>query len=80
MLYAIVIEKGKKNYGAYAPDVPGCVATGKTVAEVIQSMREALEFHFQGMAEDGQPIPDPLTRCDYVEVSLPVIERKRKAS
>lgn len=69
--FAVIIESGENNYGAYAPDVPGCVATGRTVAETIDSMREALEFHFEGMREDGDPIPQSTTLCEYVEVEIP---------
>jgi predicted RNase H-like HicB family nuclease len=79
-----VREKAAKNYSAYAPDVPGCIATGRTVAETVASMREALAFHFEGMIEDGQQIPDPTSLCEYVEVELPQQEtangRRRKAS
>ena len=71
MRYAIVIEKTAKNYSAYAPDVPGCVATGRTVAQTLQAMREALEFHFEGLIEDGLPVPDPVTVVDAVDVSIP---------
>ncbi len=69
MRYAIVIEKAENNYAAYVPDLPGCVATGKTVAETDQQIREAIEFHLRGMREDGLPIPEPVSQVDYVEVS-----------
>ncbi len=68
MRYAIVIEKGKSNFGAYVPDVPGCVAVGDTLDETIREMREALEFHFEGMREDGLAIPEATSRVAYVEV------------
>lgn len=68
MRYAIVIEKGPNNYSAYAPDVPGCVATGQTVEEIKRNMAEALALHFEGMQEDGDPVPEPASLCDYVEV------------
>jgi predicted RNase H-like HicB family nuclease len=71
MRYAVVIEKSARNYSAYLPDVPGCVATGKTVAQTISNLQQALEMHFAGMQEDGEPIPDPVTLCDYVDVELP---------
>lgn len=71
MRYAIVIEKSPRNYSAYVPDVPGCVTTGKTVAETLRNMREALEFHLEGLAEDRRPIPDPSSVVDYVEVRMP---------
>ncbi len=71
MRYAVVLEKAKRNYSAYVPDLPGCVATGKTVQEVLSSIREAIEFHIEGLVEDGAPIPDPGTLVDYVEVHIP---------
>lgn len=55
--YLVVIEKGEANYSAFSPDVPGCVATGKSVESTINEMRKALEFHLEGMAESGEPIP-----------------------
>ena len=69
MRYAIVIEKAEGNYSAYVPDLPGCVATGSTVAEVEAEIREAIEFHLDGMREDGLAIPAPSSRVDYVEVA-----------
>jgi predicted RNase H-like HicB family nuclease len=70
--YAIVIEKvPNSNYGAYAPDVNGCVATGDSIEEVTRLMKEGLEFHFAGTLEDGLPIPEPTTEVAYVEVEVP---------
>ncbi len=69
MRYAIVIEKADNNFAAYAPDLPGCVATGKTVDETEQQIREAIEFHIRGMREVGLPIPDPSSQVDYVEIA-----------
>lgn len=69
MRYAIVIERAEGNYSAYVPDLPGCVATGDTVAEVEASMREAIAFHLGGMREDGVPIPPPVSLVAYVEVA-----------
>ncbi len=69
MRYAIVIEKGEGNYGAYVPDLPGCVATGDTVEEVEREIQEAIEFHLEGMREDGLPIPEPSSRVEYVDVA-----------
>ena len=57
--YAIVIEHGENNLSAYVPDLPGCVATGRTVEEIERTMKEAIEFHLEGMREDGLPIPKP---------------------
>jgi predicted RNase H-like HicB family nuclease len=59
MQYAMIIEKGERNYSAYFHDLPGCIATGKTLDEVKQRMREAPELHLRGMREDGLPIPEP---------------------
>ncbi len=55
--FLIVIEKGKNSYGAYSPDIPGCVAVGKTKEEVEQKMYEAITFHIEGLLEDGLPLP-----------------------
>src|SRR5262249_23120746 len=71
MKYAVVVEKAGNNWSAYAPDVPGCIATGKTAAETLERMAEALALHFEGLREDGTAIPDPITQVDYVHVSLP---------
>jgi len=69
MRYAIVIEKADNNYSAYVPDLPGCIAAGDTIAEVQQLIREAIEFHLDGMREDGVPIPPPSSQVDYIEVA-----------
>ncbi|MGH8244658.1 MAG: type II toxin-antitoxin system HicB family antitoxin [Steroidobacteraceae bacterium] len=69
MRYAIVIENAGSNFSAYVPDLPGCVAVGETLAEVERSIREAIEFHLEGMREDGSPIPPPSSKVDYVEVA-----------
>ena len=69
MRYAVVIEKAEGNYSAYVPDLPGCVATGATVAEVEAEIREAIEFHLDGMREDGLPIPAASSQVEYVEVA-----------
>ena|ERR1700674_1016131 len=68
MRYAIVIEKAKGNYAAYVPDLPGCVATGSTRKETERQIREAIEFHLEGLREDGLTIPKPTSACEYVEV------------
>ena len=68
MRYAIVIDKAGGNFSAYVPDLPGCVATGATLAEIEVAIREAIEFHLNGMREDGEPIPVPSSRVDYVDV------------
>lgn len=69
MRYAIVIEKADGNYSAYVPDLPGCVATGSTVVDTERAIREAIEFHLDGLRADNLPIPPALSRVDYVEVA-----------
>lgn len=69
MRYAIVIEKAAGNYSAYVPDLPGSVATGATIEEVETEIREAIEFHLEGLREDGLPIPEPVSRVEYVDVA-----------
>ncbi len=69
MRYAIIIEKAENNYSAYIPDLPGCVATGATVEETEAEIREAIEFHLQGLREDGLPIPEPASKVEYVDVA-----------
>ncbi|MDA1117126.1 MAG: type II toxin-antitoxin system HicB family antitoxin [Proteobacteria bacterium] len=70
MRYAIVIERAEGNYGTYVPDLPGCVTVGDTLEEVRTLIREAIEFHLDGMREDGTPIPSPSSRVAYVEIGL----------
>ena len=67
MRYAIVIEKAKRNYSAYVPDLPGCVSTGKTVAQVEKNILEAIRFHIEGLRADGIKVPKPTSLCEYVE-------------
>ena len=69
MRYAIVIEKAAGNFSAYVPDLPGCIATGATVAEAEQAIREAIEFHLEGMKEDGALPPPASSTVDYVEIA-----------
>jgi len=69
MRYVMIIEPGARNYSAYLPDLPGCVATGQTIDEVRERMRVAIELHLEGMREDGLPIPQPTTLADYVEAA-----------
>jgi predicted RNase H-like HicB family nuclease len=68
MRYAVVIEKGERNYSAYVPDLPGCVSVGDTPEQVKAEIRDAIEFHLEGMREDGLPVPKPSSEADYVEV------------
>jgi predicted RNase H-like HicB family nuclease len=67
MRYAIVIEKAGSNFSAYVPDLPGCIATGATVAEVETEMRDAIRFHIDGMLEDGLVIPVPTSFAEYID-------------
>ena len=67
MRYAIVIEKAENSYSAYAPDLPGCVATGETVVEVEREMHDAIGFHLDGMREDGMTLPEPKAIVDTVD-------------
>ena len=67
MRYGVVIEKAKRNYSAYVPDLPGCVATGRTVREVSREICKAVRFHVEGLKKEGLPVPAPTTICDYVE-------------
>jgi predicted RNase H-like HicB family nuclease len=68
MRYAIVIEKGPTSYGAYVPDLPGCVAAAETKQEVTALIQEAIEFHLEEMRQVGLPFPEPVSSADYVEV------------
>ena len=67
MSYAIIIEQAETNYSAYVPDLPRCIATGATLEEIEQNIREAIEFHLDGLREDGLPIPVPSTVVEYCE-------------
>jgi len=69
MRYAIVIENAGGNFSGYVPDLPGCVATGATIPETEQALREAIEFHIEGMRKDGDPIPPPSSHVEYIEVA-----------
>jgi predicted RNase H-like HicB family nuclease len=69
MKYAVVIEKAEENFSAYVPDLPGCVATGKSMTEIQAQIKEAIEFHLEGMQEDGEVIPEPSSSVEYVVVA-----------
>jgi predicted RNase H-like HicB family nuclease len=69
MKYAIVIESAGSNFSAYVPDLPGCIATGRTVEEIENEIRSAIEFHLEGLKTDGLPIPKPSSAVEYVEVA-----------
>lgn len=67
MRYAVVIEKAGKNYSAYVPDLPGCIATGATVEDAEAEIRDAIRFHIEGLRKDGLPVPEAISRAEYVE-------------
>ena len=66
--YTVVYERGERNWSAYSPDVPGCVAAGQTRAEVERLFVEALELHLEGLRTDGQPLPTPTTETGKVRI------------
>jgi predicted RNase H-like HicB family nuclease/uncharacterized protein YegP (UPF0339 family) len=66
MRYAVIIEEGENSFGAYVPDLPGCVAVGETKEEVLKLIEEAIEFHIEGLREDAQPVPEPSSSIEYV--------------
>jgi len=67
--YVILIEPTPSGFSAYSPDIPGCIATGATRADVELSMRDAIAFHVEGPRANGQPVPAPSTSASYVEVA-----------
>jgi predicted RNase H-like HicB family nuclease len=68
MRYAVVVEKAESNYSAYVPDLPGCVAAAESREEVLELIREAIDFHVEGMREAGEAIPEPTAIAEYVEI------------
>lgn len=69
MDYVVIIEKGEHSFGAYVPDLPGCVAVGESREEVTNLIREAIEFHLEGLREDGRPVPTPASSIELVRVA-----------
>ncbi len=69
MRYMVVIERGEKSWGAHVPDLPGCIAVGETRDEVLQLIREAVDFHIDGLRQNGLPVPLPSSESEFVEVS-----------
>ncbi len=69
MKYVVVVEKGESSYGAHVPDLPGCIAVGDTKEEVLALIKEAIEFHIDGLKEDGEPVPSPASDIEFVEVA-----------
>jgi len=68
--YPVIIERSRKNYSAYSPDLPGCVATGATVKETLARMRTAIKFHLEDLKKEGQLIQKPSTKVKYLEISI----------
>ena len=68
MKYTVIVEKSERGYGAYVPDLPGCVAVAGSREEVIRLIREAIDFHLEGLKEAGEPVPQPV--CDVVQVEV----------
>lgn len=68
MRYLVVVEEGPKSFGAYVPDLPGCVAVGKTRKEALALIREAIEFHIEGLRLEGQPVPAPSSTSEIIDV------------
>lgn len=69
MKYMVIIEKGESGYGAHVPDLPGCIAAGDTRDEVFELIKQAIEFHIEGLKEAGEPVPSPSSVSEYVEVN-----------
>ena len=69
MKYAVVIEKGPTSFGAYVPDLPGCVAAGGSREEVVQLIHDAIEFHIEGLKADNQPVPLPSSTIEFIDVA-----------
>lgn len=69
MKYLIVLEKSETGYSAYSPDVPGCVSTGTTQEETVANMKEAIEFHIDGLKAEGLPVPEPVSHSAYIEIA-----------
>ena len=70
MRYMVVVEQGKTSWGVHVPDLPGCIAVGETREEALRLIREAIQFHIEGLAQEGQPIPEPSSEGEFVEVGV----------
>ncbi|ALB43634.1 MAG: HicB family protein [Aphanizomenon flos-aquae KM1D3_PB] len=68
--YTVIYERGQTNWGAYVPDLPGCVSIGDTLAEVQENIKEAIALYLEVLKEDGQPIPEPSTQVGKVAVTI----------
>lgn len=69
MRYMVVVERGEKSWGAYVPDLPGCVAVGDTRDQVLQLIRQAIDFHIDGLRQDGLTVPTPSSESEFVEIT-----------
>jgi predicted RNase H-like HicB family nuclease len=70
MHYTVVIEEGPTSYGAYVPDLPGCIAAAESRSEVVSLIREAIEFHLETLRDEGMPVPEPHSSAELVEVPI----------
>ena len=68
MQYLVIVEKSENGYGAYVPDLPGCVAAAEAREEVVSLIQEAIEFHIDGLKRSGEPIPSPKSQCELIDV------------
>ena len=68
MRYLVIVEQGDSGFGAYVPDVPGCIVVGETRDEVLDLIHEAIELHIEGLRDDGMPVPSPMSHSEYVEL------------
>jgi len=68
--YPVIVERARKNYSAYSPDLPGCVATGATIKETLSRMRTAIKFHLEGLKKEGSKIQEPSTKVKYLEITV----------
>ena len=69
MQYMVIVEKGESSYGAFAPDLPGCIAVAETEQEVIELIKEAIQFHLEDLQTEGRPIPQPVSKSTFIEVA-----------
>jgi predicted RNase H-like HicB family nuclease len=69
MRYAVVIEEGETGFGAYVPDLPGCVAAAATREQVVRLIQDAIEFHIEGLKENGEPVPEPSSSVEFIDVA-----------
>jgi len=68
--YPVIIEKVNENYSAHCPDLPGCIARGKTIKEVLTKIKGIIQFHIEGMKEEGLSIPKPATTIKYINIAI----------